>query len=77
MRRSGDFTLHAGGPEIVAESIMIANATNFASTMLRIGLVSLFFVGPVAGFAAHQAEANKAGMKGAGLVIFVSLQRNR
>ncbi|MDA4848110.1 hypothetical protein [Hoeflea poritis] len=56
---------------------MVANVTNLASTMLRIGLVSMFFIGPVAGFAAHQAEANKAGLKGAGLVIFVSLQRNR
>ncbi|WP_419913233.1 hypothetical protein [Hoeflea sp.] len=56
---------------------MIANATHHISTALRIGLVSMFFIGPVAGFAASQAGPDKAGMKGAGLVIFVSLQRNR
>lgn len=56
---------------------MFANATDFIATMLRIGLVSTFFIGPVAGFAATQIGSDKASMKGAGLVIFVSLQRNR
>ena len=59
------------------ETKMFANATDFIATMLRIGLVSTFFIGPVAGFAATQIGSDKASMKGAGLVIFVSLQRNR
>ncbi|WP_169054193.1 hypothetical protein [Nitratireductor sp. XY-223] len=56
---------------------MIAKTSDLVSTVLRIGLVSMFFIGPVAGFAAHQAGPDRASMKGAGLVIFVSLQRNR
>ena len=55
---------------------MIANTTHFLSTMLRIAFVSTMFIGPVAGFTAS-LEGPGAGMKGAGLVLFVSLQRNR
>ena len=56
---------------------MFVNATEFFTTILRVGLVSTLFIGPVAGFAASQAGPDKVSMKGAGLVIFVSLQRNR
>ncbi len=55
---------------------MFANATQMFSTMLRIAIVSTLFIGPVAGFAASH-NGPGASMKGAGLVIFVSLQRNR
>jgi hypothetical protein len=55
---------------------MFANATEIFSTMLRIVLVSTLFIGPVAGFAATHSGSG-ASMKGAGFVLFVSLQRNR
>ena len=55
---------------------MITNTTQFLSTMLRIAVVSTMFIGPVAGFIAS-LEGPGAGVKGAGLVLFVSLQRNR
>lgn len=55
---------------------MFANATQIISTMLRIAVVSTMFIGPVAGFAAS-LDGSGASMKGAGLVLFVSLQRNR
>ena len=55
---------------------MIADTTQFPSTMLRTVVVSTMFIGPVAGFTAS-LEGPGAGMKGAGLVLFVSLQRNR
>ncbi|MEX3008106.1 hypothetical protein [Hoeflea sp. TYP-13] len=56
---------------------MFANTTEFLTTMLRIGLVSTLFIAPVAGFAANQIGSERAGMKGAGFVLYVSLQRNR
>jgi len=55
---------------------MFANATQIISTTLRIAVVSTMFIGPVAGFAAS-LDGSGASMKGAGLVLFVSLQRNR
>lgn len=56
---------------------MFAQTTEFFTTMLRIALVSMLFVAPVAGFAANHAGSEKAGLKGAGFVLYVSLQRNR
>ena len=56
---------------------MFADATEIFTTMMRITLVSMLFIAPVAGFAASHAGSERAGMKGAGFVLFVSLQRNR
>ena len=56
---------------------MLAHTTEFFTTMFRIVLVSMIFVAPVAGFAANHAGSEKAGLKGAGFVLYVSLQRNR
>ncbi len=55
---------------------MISNATQLLSTALRIAVVSSMFIGPVAAFTAS-IEGPGAGVKGAGLVLFVTLQRNR
>lgn len=55
---------------------MIANVTHHARTALRIAAVSCMFVGPVAAFTAS-LEGPGAGVKGVGLVIYVSLQRSR
>ncbi len=55
---------------------MFANTTQLLSTALRIAVVSTMFMGPVAGFTAS-LEGPGAGVKGAGLVLFVSLQRSR
>lgn len=55
---------------------MFANATQMFSTMFRIAVFSAVFIGPVAGFAASH-NGSGASMKGAGLVLFVSLQRSR
>ena len=56
---------------------MFADTTEFFTTMLRITLVSMLFIAPVAGFAANHAGSERAGLKGAGFVLYVSLQRNR
>ncbi|MEM6464587.1 MAG: hypothetical protein AAF724_22025 [Pseudomonadota bacterium] len=56
---------------------MFADASEFFTSTLRILLVSSLFIAPVAGFAANHAGAERASMKGAGLVLYVSLQRNR
>lgn len=56
---------------------MFADTTEILATMMRITLVSMMFIAPVAGFAASHAGSERAAMKGAGLVLFVSLQRNR
>lgn len=55
---------------------MFAKVTQFAFTTLRIAVVSCMFMAPVAAFTAS-LEGPGAGVKGAGLVLFVSLQRNR
>lgn len=53
---------------------MIAATRRHAGTALRIALLTITFIGPVGAFAV--ANANTAGgPTGAGLVIFVSLQR--
>jgi len=55
---------------------MIAQTTQILLMAMRIALMATLFIGPVAGLAAsHQGPG--AGVKGAGLVLFVSLQRNR
>ena len=56
---------------------MFAQTTEIFTTTMRVALVSLLFVAPVAGFAANHAGSEKAGLKGAGFVLYVSLQRNR
>ncbi len=56
---------------------MFAHTKEFFTTLFRVCLVSMLFVAPVAGFAANHAGSDKASMKGAGLVLYVSLQRNR
>ncbi len=56
---------------------MAARTTEFFTTLLRVALVSMLFVAPVAGFAANHAGSEKASLKGAGFVLYVSLQRNR
>ena len=55
---------------------MIAQAGQLLSTVMRIAVVGMLLTGPVAGLAAsHQGPGT--GVKGAGLVLFVSLQRAR
>lgn len=56
---------------------MLANTSEILTSTLRIALVSTLFIAPVAGFAASHAGSERAAMKGAGLVLYVSLQRNR
>ncbi|MCP4315183.1 MAG: hypothetical protein GY789_03905 [Hyphomicrobiales bacterium] len=56
---------------------MFADTTEFFTSMLRITLVSMLFIAPVAGFAASHVGSERAALKGAGFVLFVSLQRYR
>ena len=55
---------------------MFANPSHILTTVLRIAIFSTIFIGPVAGFAATQSGPG-ASVNGAGLVLFVSLQRAR
>ena len=55
---------------------MIAQAGKLLSTVMRIALVGVLLTGPVAGLAASHQGAG-TGVKGAGLVLFISLQRTR
>ena len=50
---------------------MFADTTEILTSMLRIALVSTLFIAPVAGFAASHAGSERAGMKGAGFVLYV------
>ncbi|WP_171904847.1 hypothetical protein [Hoeflea olei] len=54
---------------------MIATSRRSLSTFLRIAAFTAFFVGPVGAFAYANAGDKGPGMTGAGLVLYVSLQR--
>lgn len=59
-------------------SYIAAAITKCASLSIRVAMVSLFFGGPV--FAVSSLQAGSDGFSknsGAGLVLLVSLQRNR
>lgn len=59
-------------------SFATAVIAKFAGLFLRVALVSLFFGGPV--FAVSNLQTGSSGFSknsGAGLVLLVSLQRNR
>lgn len=51
-------------------------ATNTLSTAIRVAFAALFLTAPVAAYAASQAAQQGDGMKGAGFVLYVTLQRN-
>lgn len=50
--------------------------SNTFSAAIRIAFAALFLTGPVAAYAASQSTQQGDGMKGAGLVLYVTLQRN-
>lgn len=50
--------------------------SNTFAALFRIAFAALFLTGPVAAYAASQASQQGDGMKGAGLVLYVTLQRN-
>ena len=53
---------------------MIRRSTRSIATALRIALLTVTFVGPVGAFAMANAHTG-GGITGAGLVLYVSLQR--
>ncbi|GAB4362455.1 MAG: hypothetical protein Kow0026_26250 [Oricola sp.] len=53
----------------------IRNHRQSLRTAARAGLLAVFLIGPLAGFAAAQ-DAGKRELSGAGFVLYVSLLRN-
>lgn len=53
------------------------NKSNFCRPVLRAFLLVTLFVGPFAGFAVAAADENARDLKGAGLVLYVSLVRGQ